>query len=101
MNLQKIVSIVAASDLGDYKLGLRFNDGATQVVEFKPFLQHSQHPDIQAYLDKKRFSEFRLEHGDLIWVDYDRCFPIMDLYTNQVDKCHLTQAKTWTQSRGQ
>lgn len=92
MTLQKIISIVAATAHGDYKLGLRFDDGATQVVEFKPFLQHSVHPDIRAYLDEQRFSEFRIEHGDLIWGDYDLCFPIMDLYNNQIDKYHTMQA---------
>ncbi len=92
MTSRKIVNIVAATALGDYQIGLRFDDGATQVVDFKPFLQHSQHPDIRAYLSEQRFSEFRLEHGDLIWGDYDLCFPFMDLYTNQIDKYHPMQA---------
>lgn len=92
MTLQKIINIIAVSPLGDYKLDLRFDDGQAKVVDFKPFLQHSPHPDIRAYLDDKRFSEFRLEHGDLIWGDYDLCFPIMDLYTNQIDKYHPMQA---------
>ena len=88
MTLQQTIHIVEATVVGDYKLGLRFDDGAAQVVDFKPFLQHSPRPDIRAYLDERRFSEFRLEHGDLIWGDYDLCFPIMDLYTNQIDKYH-------------
>jgi hypothetical protein len=25
-----------------------------------------------------------LEHGDLVWGDFDLCFPIMDLYENQI-----------------
>ncbi len=89
MTLQHIIHIVEATGAGDYKLSLRFDDGTVQVVDFKPFLQHSPHPDIRAYLSEQRFSEFRLEHGDLIWGDYDLCFPIMDLYTNQIDKYHL------------
>ncbi len=92
MTLQKIINIVAASTQGDYKLSLLFDDGARQMVDFKSFLQHAVHPDLRAYLDEKRFSEFRLEHGDLIWGDYDLCFPIMDLYTNQIDKYHPLQA---------
>lgn len=88
----QIINIVAATQVGDCKLRLEFDDGAVQVVDFKPFLQRSLHPEIRAYLDDKRFSEFRLEHGELIWGDYDLCFPIMDLYTNQIDKLHLLQA---------
>jgi hypothetical protein len=62
------------------------------VVDFKPFLQHSPHPEIRVYLEHQRFSELRLELGDLIWGDYELCFPIMDPYSNQIDKYHSMQA---------
>ena len=88
----KIINIVTAALAGEYQLRLAFDDGAVQIVDFKPFLQRSLQPGIKAYLDPKRFAAFRLEHGELIWGDYDLCFPIMDLYTNQIDKHHLLEA---------
>ena len=87
-----IVNIVAVDQTGDYKLKLQFNDGTIQEVDFSSFLRQSLHPEIRAFLDAKKFADFKLEHGDLMWGDYALCFPIMDLYTNQIGKMHLTAA---------
>jgi hypothetical protein len=37
---------------------------------------------VRAYLDPDRFAQFELRHGELVWGDYELCFPIMDLYNN-------------------
>ena len=78
--------------MGDYRLRLNFDDGTEQIVDFKPFLQQSIHPDIRAYLEPARFATFRIEYGDLVWGDYDLCFPIMDLYHNRLNKHDSLQA---------
>lgn len=83
---QQILAITAAEYLDGYRIGLQFNDGREQVVDFLPFLGRSAHPAIRAYLDPQRFAGFRIEHGDLVWGDYDLCFPIMELYRNSI--CH-------------
>ena len=85
----RVINIVAVDPIGDYGLRLTFDDGVVQKVDFEPFLRSSPHPEIAAYLDKKRFASFRLEYGELIWDDYQLCFPIIDLYTNRIDKHHL------------
>ncbi len=36
------------------------------------------------FLDRARFAEFAVRDGDLIWGDYDLCFPIADLYENRI-----------------
>lgn len=36
------------------------------------------------YLDKNLFQSFSLEYGDLIWNDYEMCFPIWDLYEGDI-----------------
>lgn len=82
----KVINIVSATLTGKYKIQLSFDDGVAQEVDFGTFLGKAQHPDIRAYLDENRFNAFRLEHGELVWGDYDLCFPIMDLYLNQIDK---------------
>ena len=44
----------------------------------------SARADERAYLDPKRFASFRIEYGELVWGDYDLCFPIMDLHRNDL-----------------
>ena len=85
MNIQ-IIQVVSETKIGDYKLRIVFGDDTTQEIDFKPFLSAALHPDIRAYLDPQRFSSFRIEYGDLVWGDYDLCFPIIDLYKNQLEK---------------
>ncbi len=90
---QPTINIVAAEPAGDYRLRLTFDDGMEQIVDFKSFLTHARHPDIRAYLDPAMFSTFHIEYGDLIWGDYDLCFPIIDLYRNQLEhKNHQEEA---------
>lgn len=86
INPIKPINIVSAEAAGELKLRLGFDDGATQVVNFKPFLMQAQHPDIRAFLDPEKFTNFRIEHGDLVWGDYELCFPIIDLYRNTLSK---------------
>ena len=78
------INITAAEQVGDYALRLSFDDGTTQTVDFKPFLTLSRHPAIRAYLETDRFAAFRIEYGELVWGDYDLCFPIADLYRNRI-----------------
>jgi hypothetical protein len=82
---QSPINIVTAERISDYRIHLAFDDGTEQTVDFKLFLTHAQHPDIRAYLDPAKFSAFRIEYGELIWRDYELCFPIMDLYRNCLD----------------
>jgi hypothetical protein len=80
-----IINIVSAEHLGDYRIRLGFDDGTEQTVDFQPFLSHARHPDIRAWLDPARFTAFRLEYGELVWGDYELCFPVIDLYRNQIE----------------
>jgi len=78
------INITAVEQVGDYALHLSFDDGTAQMVDFKPFLSLSHHPDIRAYLEPARFAAFRIEHGELVWGNYDLRFPIADLYQNRL-----------------
>jgi len=79
-----IVEIVDAQAASGYKLRLTFSDGVERLVDFEPFLNGSLNPLIRAYLDAAKFAAFRVEEGDLIWDDYGLCFPIADLYENNI-----------------
>ena len=78
------INIKAVEQVGDYALQLSFDDGTVQIVDFKPFLSLSRHPDIRAYLEPERFASYRIEHGELVWGDYELCFPVADLYRNRL-----------------
>ena len=81
---QDFINIVGVENSGEYSLRLSFDDGASQIVSFKEFLEESSHPEIRSFLEAKKFSTFRIEYGDLVWGDYELCFPVMDLYRNQI-----------------
>jgi len=78
-------NIVEAIALKRYALQLRFDDGTEQVIDFEPFLSQSRHPQIRTYLDLAKFHQFRLEHGELVWGDYELCFPVIDLHSGRID----------------
>ncbi|MBF0124398.1 MAG: DUF2442 domain-containing protein [Magnetococcales bacterium] len=80
-----IINIIVVEQVGDFRLRLQFDDNTEQIVDFYPFLSHARHPAIRAWLDPVRFATFRLEYGELVWGDYDLCFPIIDLYYNQLE----------------
>lgn len=79
------INVISATQTGKYRILMRFDDHTEQEVDFESFLGHSLHPDIRAYLDPARFGAFRLEYGELVWGDYDLCFPVIDLYRNQIE----------------
>ena len=90
--MNQTINVASAEFLGDYRLRLIFDDGTEQEVDFKPFLTRSHHPDIRAYLDPVKFASFRIEYGELVWGDYELCFPIIDLYRNQLEHIWHSEA---------
>lgn len=79
-----IVDIKKAEYLGGYRLRLIFTDNMEQMIDFAPFLSSSTNPMIKKYLNPDEFKKFTIEYGDLIWNDYDLCFPIADLYEGRI-----------------
>lgn len=79
----QIIAIEKAEYLDAYKIRLHFNDGKTQIIDFKSFITNSNNPHINKYKDLTLFKQFTVTDGDLEWNDYDLCFPIADLYENK------------------
>ncbi|MCX6155952.1 MAG: DUF2442 domain-containing protein [Candidatus Kapabacteria bacterium] len=80
----KVISINSVDNLGDFVLRINFNDGASQLVNFKLFLKNSHHPSIRKYLNDTFFKQYEIVYGNLNWNDYEMCFPIWDLYTGNI-----------------
>ena len=83
--IPEILNITDAAYLGAYRLKLSFDDDMIREVDFGPFLNASLQPDIRKWLDLAAFQCYRLEYGELVWGDYELCFPIADLYTGVID----------------
>jgi hypothetical protein len=82
MNANMTLNIMDAILMDGFRIALSFDDGKRQTVDFKHFLVSSHHLDVRAFLDPDRFAQFELRQSELVWSDYDLCFPIMDLYNN-------------------
>ena len=79
-----VIDIERAEYVDGYRIHLVFSDGQERVIDFEPFLTRSLNPLIRKYLDLDEFKKFTISYGDLIWNDYDLCFPIADLYEGRI-----------------
>lgn len=78
------IDIIRVAQVSAFKLKLDFSDGVERVIDFEPFLRTSRNPLIRAYLNPRKFANFTLAYGNLIWDDYGLCFPIADLYESNI-----------------
>lgn len=79
-----VVSIDKAVYLGGYKIKLDFSDGVSQTIDFESFLKAANNPMTRKYLDKEKFKSFSIAYGDIVWNDYELCFPIWDLHEGMI-----------------
>ena len=79
-----VISINKAEYISDYKIKLSFTDGIVKVIDFYDMLNNAKNPMTRKYLDKNLFINFSLDYGDLIWNDYEMCFPIWDLHQGKL-----------------
>jgi hypothetical protein len=86
------VDVTEARWIAGYVLEISFSDGFVRQLDFKAFLAESVHPDIRKYLDVERFKAFSISFGNLVWNDYDLCFPIEDLYSGAISAFGQSQS---------
>ena len=77
---QNIIEINNAHYLNNYKIEILFNNGRKRIIDLSDFLKKAKNPMTRKYLNKNIFKKFKIEYGDLVWGDYEMCFPIWDLY---------------------
>ena len=80
----KTIAITQAKYLGKYEIRFTFSDQTSRIIDFGGFLSHSNNPMTRKFLDKKLFKGFKIEFGDIVWNDYELCFPIQDLYEGNI-----------------
>jgi hypothetical protein len=75
-----VVSITKAVYVKDYIISFGFSDGVEKEINFEEFLENAHNPMTKKFLNKELFKNFKIEYGDIIWNDYEMCFPIWDLH---------------------
>ena len=79
-----VISIDKAEYIGDYKIRFSFSDGIERVIDFDSFLKNAKNPMTKKYLDKQLFEKYTIEYGDIIWNNYELCFPVWDLHEGEI-----------------
>ncbi len=79
-----VISILEVVYKGDYKINFLFSDGVERTIDFESFLKKSKNSMTNKYLNKELFKSFSIEYGDIIWNDYELCFPIWDLHNGEI-----------------
>jgi len=79
-----VISITSAEYIQDYQIKFSFSDGIERMIDFREFLMNARNPMTTKYLDKKLFSNYTIEYGDIIWNDFEMCFPIWDLHEGKI-----------------
>jgi DUF971 family protein len=79
-----VISIINAEYIGDYTIKFSFSDGVQTTIDFSEFLLNAKNSMTRKYLDKELFYNFSIEFGDIIWNDYEMCFPIWDLHEGKI-----------------
>ena len=83
-NKDSYLEISEAVYVSEYKLQIFFSNGQDRIVDFEPFLVKSKNPHIRKFLNLDIFRQYQLQYGDLIWNDYELCFPVNDLYEGRI-----------------
>ncbi|MGA3066740.1 MAG: DUF2442 domain-containing protein [Tepidisphaeraceae bacterium] len=78
------IFVEQATLVGGHTLALTFSEGTRTIINFSGFLKSSGNPQIRAYLEPSAFARFAVKDGDLVWDDYELCFPIADLYEGRI-----------------
>lgn len=79
------IHIIKAEYLGDFKVLLSFSDHKQQTVDVGDFIRRHPHPQYNKYLDPKKFKNFALENGNIVWgKNWDLIFPLDQLYSGKI-----------------
>ncbi len=52
--------------------------------DFSEFLKNEKNPMNPKYLNKELSENFTIEYGDIVWNDYEMCFPIWNFHEGKI-----------------
>ena len=79
-----VISIIKSEYVGEYNIHFSFSDGVEKTIDFSSFLKNAKTQMSKKYLDKKLFKNYSINYGDIVWNDYEMCFPIWDLHEGNI-----------------
>ena len=78
--------ITHATNVGNLSVRLTFNDNTSQVINVGDFIRQFPHPQYNKYLDERKFRQFKIEDGNIVWgKNWDLIFPIEQLYRGHIE----------------
>ena len=81
----KRLFITNAFDAGNLNVCLLFSDNTSQVVNIGDYIRRHPHPQYNKYLDQKKFKNFSIENGIIVWgKNWDLIFPLEQLYEGKI-----------------
>ena len=81
MNTRKVITLINAKWLSDYKIELQFDDNVVRQIDFGMFLHNQLHPQHNKYMKLSNFKKFKIERNNLVWgKNWDLEFDLWKLY---------------------
>ena len=81
MNSTKIIKLINATWLGNYRIELVFDDNVVRQIDFGNFLQKHPHPQHDKYMKLSNFRKFKIERNNLVLgKNWDLEFVLWKLY---------------------
>jgi len=80
----QVISITRAKYEGEYRVNFLFSDGVEKLIDFSDFLNSARNPMTRKYLKKELFKNFTISYGDIVWNDYEMCFPVWNLHEGKL-----------------
>jgi len=53
-------------------------------AEYEDFLNSARNPMTRKNLKKELFKNFSISYGDIVWNDYEMCFPVWNLHEGKL-----------------
>lgn len=79
------IKIIKAEDVGNLHVLIHFSDSKQQTIDIGDFIRRHPHPQYNKYLEPKRFRNFSIENGNIVWgKNWDMIFPLEQLYAGRI-----------------
>ena len=80
-NKQKGIKIEDAVYLRGYEILILFSNNRMKVIDFVSAIEKYAKGDYSVYSNKKQFSKFFIENGNIVWgKNWDLIFPVQDVF---------------------
>lgn len=77
--------VINVKDSGNLTVEITFSDKTVKTVDVGEFIRLHPHPQYNKYLNPKKFKNFNIENGNVVWgKNWDLIFPLEQLYAGRI-----------------